>query len=470
MVNKKDTLRTSGIQQNISKNAEPLRITSATGFDFSGRHMTAFGGTFLLGSLIEKLGLIELMDQTLTIERKTIIPASKMITALIYLLFIGLERLNHVLRIANDEMIKRLLGIMKLPVQSTFWRLFNLSLHKHNERQFQKVQHILRERVWQLTNVKASRYEVNTDTTSAIAYGNQNGAKVGYCPTKRGAKCFRPLLSSLSQTREILLAQQRSGDRVGGLELAKHLKRVFRQLPTDARRIWRADSEFYCKEAIMVCEQHRVSFAVSVRKTAPVIDLIQKAIWLESKICDGITEFRYQPSGWKREYRFIAARYEKKPDEQTDLFEDTKYKYRVFVTDMSDSTETIVAEYDGRAGIENLIEEAKNQIGFSKIPGKNFTANGLFLQIVVLTFNLCRYLQMFGRPENEEHRNEEIKTIRHKTIFISAKIAEHARYTNIHFGGEYPLKHWFNELMRRIRAIDMSVPIPKPVINRVLIV
>jgi hypothetical protein len=465
MVKEKDTLSSCKFQQKITNNR---LINSNTSFDFSGRHMTAFGGTFLVGSLIERIGLIDLLDQTLTVKRKTALSTPKMITALVYLLFIGLERLNHIVHIAEDQMILRLLGIARMPVQSTFWRLINKSLHKHNERQFQNVISVLRERVWTLSNVKATKYEINTDTTPLIAYGNQDGAKVGYCPKDRGAKCFKPIISSLSQTGEIIYAQQRKGDRIGGLEIAKHLKRLFIKVPADAQRIWRADSEFYCKEAVMICEQQDVNFVISVRKTAPIMQFIRDANWTKSKLCDGLTEFYYQPIGWARKYRFIVARYEKKQDEQTELFEDTKYKYRAFVTDMDDPMYKIVKEYDGRAGIENLIEEAKNQIGFSKIPGKNFTANSLFLQIVVLSFNLCRYLQLFGRSENGEYQNEEIKTIRHKTIFISAKIADHARYTEIHFGGEYPLKNWFSELMRRIRKIDLSVL--QPVINRVLIV
>ena len=461
MVNTEDTWRTYEAQGNV-KSIKSIRST--TRYDFTGNNMTAFGGSYLIGSLMEHLDVCGLFSERLTVKRKTLISIDKLAMTIIMLIMLGFERLQHIVHISTDSMILRILGIAKLPVQSTLWRFLNRSLHKHNERQLQDVQHELRNRVWHLANVKPKRIHINTDTTSSIAYGKQDGAKVGYCPGKRGAKCFRPLLSSISETGEIALAQQRSGDRVGGIELAKHLKRCIDKLPEAIEKVWRADSEFYCKEAIMVCNAAKVRYILSVRKTAPVMEHIRNTQWVDSRICDGIAEFEYMPHGWKSTYRFIVARYEKVPDEQTDLFEDTKYKYRVFVTDLLDAAEKVVIEYDGRAGIENLIEEAKNQVAFAKIPGKNFIATSIFLQMVVMAFNFCRYLQIFGREEKKPYSNEEMKTVRLRTLYISAKIADHGRSTTIHFGSEYPRKLWFNTLMKRLRRIDIKRTGLKPVV------
>jgi hypothetical protein len=346
------------------------------------------------------------------------------------------------------------------------WRFLNKSLGKHNERQLQDVQCELRNRVWKLGNVKPLSVHLNTDTTSSIAYGNQDGAKEGYCPGKRGAKCFRPLLTSISETGEILLSHQRSGDRVGGIELAKHLKRCIDRLPkNNVDIIWRADSEFYCKEAILVCEANNVHFVVSVRKTAPVAELISNAVWMQSTISDGISEFLYTPHGWKKPYRFVVARYLRQADEQTELFDDATYKYRVFVTDLKMDASDVVFEYDGRADIENLIEEAKNQVSFAKIPGKRFNATSMFLQMVTLAFNLNRYIQLLGRDEGKPYHNEEMKTIRQTRLLISARIVDHGRQPVIHFGEEYPRKNWFNRIVERLRQIDINHKGLVPVIN-----
>jgi hypothetical protein len=467
MVNQKNTAIQRSSQNVFGSNRTKRAITSNTAYDFRGKQMTAFGGSFLVGSLIERLDIIGLINERLTSRRKTHMPASKLIVAIVILVMLGFERLQHIVHLSRDSIILRILGVDKLPVQSTMWRFLNRSLCKHNERQLQGILHEVRHRVWKLANIKPAKIHIDTDTTSTIAYGNQDGAKVGYCPGKRGAKCFRPLLSSISETGEIVLAQQRRGDRVSGIELAKHLKRCIDHTPSFVERIWRADSEFYCKESILVCRTADVRFIVSARKTAPVMDHIRNAVWKKAKVCDGVSEFIYQPGGWKESFRFVVARYEKKPDEQTDLFEDTKYKYRVFVTDLKSSAQDIVKEYDGRAGIENLIEEAKNQVAFAKIPGKNFIATSIFLQFVTMAFNLNRYLQLFGRDNNKEYHNCEMKTVRQTGLFISAKISDHAKQTIIHFGSEYPRRSWIDTIMKRLRRIDIKrfglqpvIPVP----------
>ena len=80
---------------------------------------------------------------------------------------------------------------------------------------------------------------------------------------------------------------------------------------------------------------------------------------------DGECEFRYQPDGWKKEYRFVALRYEKAPEEmgpeeaeQYQLFETSQYKYRVFVTDFSDSIDMVVWLYRQRGGADHPLHAA----------------------------------------------------------------------------------------------------------------
>lgn len=68
----------------------------------------------------------------------------------------------------------------------------------------------------------------------------------------------------------------------------------------------------------------------------------------------------------RRKYRFVAQRYEKareemaaKESEQYQLFETSQYKYRVFVTDMTDPIHFVVWFYNQRGGAENLIKECR---------------------------------------------------------------------------------------------------------------
>src|SRR4029077_9376788 len=96
----------------------------------------------------------------------------------------------------------------------------------------------------------------------------------------------------------------------------------------------RADSGFYCWEAVEAYEERGVEFIISGRKTSRLVNALKAAEWKASPRtdADGQCEFRYQPEGWARGYRFIARRYRKKAQpkqagkpEQYQLFDTPEY-------------------------------------------------------------------------------------------------------------------------------------------------
>src|SRR2546427_703875 len=121
----------------------------------------------------------------------------------------------------------------------------------------------------------------------------------------------------------------------------------------------RADSGFYCREAVEAYEKHGCWFVLSAQKTPRLVEELQAARWTGSPRtdADGQCEFRYQPEGWGRAYRFVALRYVKKPKpnklnepEQYQLFDTPQYSYRVFVTNLDAPIDVVVGSYRQRAG------------------------------------------------------------------------------------------------------------------------
>jgi len=96
---------------------------------------------------------------------------------------------------------------------------------------------------------------------------------------------------------------------------------------------------------------------ICARKTSRLVEELRQAEWKPSPKTDAGAEceFGYQPDGWSKLYRFVALRYEKTRAERkqrkpsnTSLFETSQYKYRVFVTDMSDPIYFVVWFYSQR--------------------------------------------------------------------------------------------------------------------------
>ena len=91
--------------------------------------------------------------------------------------------------------------------------------------------------------------------------------------------------------------------------------------------------------------------------------------------------------------------------QQCVLFEDDKYTYRIFCTNLYGKAHQIIAEYDKRADVENLVGEAKRE-GLDMIPSAKFKNNYTFFQIVMLAYNIWRYMKMIARQSVSDDRNK----------------------------------------------------------------
>ena len=110
-------------------------------------------------------------------------------------------------------------------------------------------------------------------TGFAELLGKQMGGRKSYNPKNRGKKSFQPILTFLAETREYVSGELRNGDRPTGAQIARHLESVFAGLPRSVESIYaRADSGFYCAEAVEAYEKAGVQFILSARKTSRLVD------------------------------------------------------------------------------------------------------------------------------------------------------------------------------------------------------
>ena len=296
--------------------AEPNKIGASTPYDFEAKNLTAYGGLLPVATMLEKLGFPQLVEETLTVKRITrAMPMYQFVLAMVLAVYVGFSRLHHLRFVEREPMLTGVLKVLRLPPQCTFWR-FLASLHLGVARQLLEVQRRMRGRVWDAAHVRLSTVTLDTDTTVHTLFGNQMGGRKSYNPKNKGKKSYQPILTFLAETREYMGGELRNGDRPTGAQIARHLESVFSALPPAVKTIQaRADSGFYCGEAVEAYEKRSVQFIISARKTSRLVDELKAADWKRSPHtdADGQCEFRYQPEGWGKTYRFIAVRYEKKP-------------------------------------------------------------------------------------------------------------------------------------------------------------
>ncbi len=411
-------------------NPEPNKINASTPYDFNGRNLTPYGGLLPVITMLEKLGFQSLVEETVTSKR---IPRAmdlyRFVLGIVLGLYIGFARLNQLRFIARDPILTGILKVTKLPVQSTFWRFVN-ALHRNVARQMLIIMQTMRERVWQ------------------------------------GKKSYQPMLTFLAETREYVWGELRNGDRPTGKQIHDHLRNVRAALPPSVKQVYgRADSGFYCREAVEAYEEIDARFVICARKTSRLVEELRQGQWKPSPKTDADAEceFRYQPDGWSKPYRFVALRKEKPREEleaeeteQYQLFETSQYKYRVFVTDMSDPIYFVVWFYGQRGGAENLIKEANNDAGLAAHPSSRFDVNGNHFQLAMLAYNLNCWLMLFNRePQADatELRHTTLATARLRFLFVAAKIWRHAGRTGVSYSDHYEEKSVFEGLMDRLRKI-----------------
>jgi len=339
----------------------------------------------------------------------------------------------------------------------------------------------MRERVWQAAHVGLKTITLDTDTTVHTLFGHQMGGRKGYNPKNKGKKSDQPILTFLAETREYVGGELHNGDRPTGPEIARHLQSVFEALPAEVETLFaRADSGFYCWDAVRAYQDHGVQFIISARKTARLVEELQAAVWKPSPRtdADGQCEFSYQPEGWGRAFRFIALRYEKKPQptaahepEQYQLFDTPAYTYRVFVTNMQHAAYLLVWFYDQRAGAENLIKEANNDAGLAAYPSGRWLMNCNHFQLVMLAYNLNCWLMLFNREEGARLAtltHTTLATARLRFLFLAAKIWRHAGRVGVSYSDHYTEQGIFRRLMERLRSIVREGQRFRPVLAAVL--
>jgi len=456
---------------------QPNRIGASTPFDFSGKNLTPYGGLLPVATMLEKLGFQTLMEEEVTVKRlTTAMTGYQFLLAMVLGLYIGFSRLNQLRFIARDPILTGVLKVVQLPPQSTLWR-FLAALHGSMAQQVLGVQSQMRSRVWEAANVKLTTVTLDTDTTVHTLYGEQMGARKSYNPKNKGKKSYQPILTFLAETREYVTGELRNGDRPTGKQIARHLHSAVQSLPACVEKIFaRADSGFYCWEAVEAYQQTGCRFIVVARKTSRLVAELQQAEWKPSPKTDGDAEceFRYQPDGWRQAFRFVAVRYEKPVDEveageaeQYQLFETKKYTYRVFVTNLEEPIDLAVWFYNQRAGAENLIKEANNDAGLAAHPSHRFDVNGNHFQLAMLAYNLNCWLMLFNREAGadiETLRHTTLATARLRFLFVAAKLWRHAGRTGVSYSDHYEDRGLFQQLMGRLRAIVVGGPSFAPVL------
>lgn len=436
---KKNTRKKRSSKGFKANGVKARKISASTSYETCTEQLSPFGG---LLAVIKFLDLVKFHDifqfAYISPKREPKLGHYLMVVGILMLLFIGFNRLWHFTYIRLDAMLCGFFRLTHLPAASTFWRYVN-SLSINQAKSFLKIMSIVRERVWQLTGFQFYKIHVSVDTTVETLYGHQQGGRKGHNTKHPGKKGYRPVLCFIDETREYLAGKLRKGETMSGEEAAAFIELIKSHLPGCVEKVLlRADGEFLSWKSVQACIAAGFQFIIANKGCDPPFD--PNAWYRPWKRKDiEYNSCTYKPIGWDVECRFVAMRIPKEQKQasnqavQCELFEYDRYTYRIFCTDLPVKAHHVIAEYDKRADVENLVGEAKRE-GLDAIPSAKFKNNYAFFQVVMLAYNIWRYMKIMAQMSTKSSTSEAkgfkdvmtntIRIARLKLLFIAAKVVK----------------------------------------------
>lgn len=417
----------------------------------SSQQITAHAGLVLVRELAARLGVGELLERVTVKKRMRGYSPAQAILGLCETLIAGGECLDDVALLRGDSAQELLRG-HGLPEPTTlgrFLRRFSLG----HIGQLNRALDELFARVYPLLDREAVTLDLDA---SYIEHHGPVGSRQGTRGTYKGKVAWHPLLCFVGETGEWLHAKLRNGHAGASTGATRFLTECLRRLPAGVRVFLRADEGFWGQPFFAELEQRRITYAVGAPLIASVrgrISEIAERDWQPSCYRDGseVASFRWQPTSWKHERRFVVRRDPVEAGEQLSL-EGREWHYWVIVTNDSErSADELECWHRAKANLENRIKEAKLGLGLDNLPCKSFHANWAYLLVTLLAFNLLAWLKLLALPEGE--RTSYAKRLRFRFIAVAATVGRSGRRLVLRLSAGYPLLADFIETLQRIRGL-----------------
>ena len=427
--------------------------------EFSGKNMTPFGGFGLFRKFIGKLGIEKALNTALgTKFEGDKYPVGRKIMSLVNALICGFDRPSDTEVLKQDKTFQKVMGYSDYPDQSTFSRFLKaFSVKEANRIGEQSVRMLLKVR----NNFQGwIKLTLDFDSHVKTVYGNQQRAKVGYNPKKRGRKSYHPLFCFIGESRDFLLGKFRAGNAYTSRGAIEFLKNCLKLIPNKMMQIYvRADSGFFSFDFLSALEKRGIKYAVSAKLYS---NIQMKLGGLNYRSLEGgvdVAELEHCMTNGKKTLtcRMIVIREEireGKPHKKVPRLFDLKgYSYQVIVTNIRQGApEMIWRFYNGRANVENMIKEAATGFGMDVSPSHCYGGNAAYFQIGMLAYNLMNWFKELALGLNE--KKPMIKWVRNHFLLIAGKLVQSSRYVTLKLSQNYPWQREYRQAEARLAALN----------------
>ena len=370
--------------------------------DETPKAISPFGGLASFISFLGEIGFAREVQRHLPFAEPTstnAIPLAHSLTAFLMAVVVGAQRFAHCEWLGADHVLHALLGLERFPSDDTIRNFFLRFSQAHIEAFWRPLWR------WLLLLVRCpiTGFALDLDSTVFGREGQQEGARKGYHPRRKGRNSHHPLLAVLAEAHFILHGWLRSGNTGAARGVIPFLQEALALLPEGTwLRTVRADSGFFDGQFLDFLAARALPYVVVARLTATLKRKcagIKEWTVIDEHLAAG--EFTLQLFGWSKARRFVVVRErvrESKAAVGRKLIDVPGYTFRIWVTNRSEDALTLWRDYNGRACVEQRIEELKHDLAADGFCLQPFFATEAAFLAVVFTFNLLSLYQHQTTP------------------------------------------------------------------------
>jgi len=370
--------------------------------DETPKAVTPYGGLTSFVAFLQQIGWASQVQQALPFPAPTspnAIPLAHTLTAFLIAVVTGACRFAHTDWLRADRALHALLGILRFPGTDTVRNFFLRFTQGHIQAFWRPLWR------WLLTLLACPKdgFHLDLDSTVFCREGQQEGARKGYNPRRKGRRSHHPLLAVLAEAPFVLHAWLRSGNASAARGVVGFLQEALALLPEG---LWirsvRADSGFFEEALLGFLEERGLRYVVVARLTTTLKRRcagIKEWTPIDEHYAGG--EFEAQLQGWSKPRRFGVVRERVREDKAAVgrlLLDVPGYTFRVWVTNRTEGVLELWRDYNGRACVEQRIEELKNDVAADGFCLQEFFSTEAAFLAVLCTFNLLSLYQHLTTP------------------------------------------------------------------------
>jgi hypothetical protein len=332
----------------------------------------------------------------------------------------GGQHIEDLREIRDDETLRQLVGLRRMPSLSTFGDWMARAGANGGVEALTGIDEEVAGTIWR----RLARAEYTLDVDATVIEAEKREAQWTY----KKVKGYQPILGFLAEDGVCLTHEFREGNVAAQSGAVAFLRRCLNLCPRI--KYFRSDSAFYQAAVIDECEERGIGYTITADQDAGVKEVIKTVRdWRPLFTAKGEATDREVGTAIhllrkaKEPVRLVVQRWR---DPQLALFEPNGYCYHVIASNRDElEAEEVVWFHNQRGQVENFIKELKIGFGMEQMTSGDFAANALWFALGVLAYNLTQAEKLLFLDEG--WRSKTIATLRWQLIETAGRLIRHGR-------------------------------------------